>query len=159
VSIAIALCAASCGSNASPVAERVSTTTDPRVADQDATFLGLSVRLTAEAPTVENDRTFVRVYFIVRNDTKKTISYSGCPFGQFAFGLLPAAHPDGPLTGTSTTSCSPGVVSKLPGKAERSLAVALTTRSSKVRIPPGDYVVVIRFRDGTELRKSMTLST
>jgi len=107
---------------------------------------------------VGDDRAGVRAYFLIENRTQRTISYRGCPFGNIAFGLLPSAHPDGPLTGTAQTSCSGGVVSVNAGRSDRYFAAMFITRSPKIRLPAGDYVAVVRFADGTEVRKSMTIA-
>ena len=157
MSAVIVVRATACGSHTSPVTVHQSSTL---TVHQVAIYLGLSVRLQLDSPTVENDRIVVRAYFLVENRTTRTISYRGCPFGNFAFALLPTAHPDGPLTGTSETSCSGGVVSMKPGHSDRFFAVTFTTRSERnhIRLPAGDYVAVVRFPDGTELRESMTLA-
>jgi hypothetical protein len=158
VSAAIAVCAAACGSGTSPVTVPRGATTQPRTVDQGAIYFGLSVRLQLDSATVENDRAGVRAYFLVENRTKRTISYRGCPFGNIAFGLLPSAHPDGPLTGTAQTSCSGGVVSVNAGRSDRYFAATFITRSPTIRLPAGAYVAVVRFADGTEVRKSMTIA-
>jgi hypothetical protein len=157
VSAVVVVCAAACGSGMSP-GRPATATTEPHTLDRSATYLGLSVQLQLDAPSVENDRTVVNAHFLIENRTMQTISYRGCPFGNVRFGLLPAAHPDGALTGSAQTSCSGGVASVRPGASERFLAAVFTTRSPTSHLPAGDYVAVVRFADGTEVRMAMTLA-
>ena len=129
----------------------------PTAVDVGATYRGLSVHLQLDAPTTEGGRTSVVGYFVVDNRTDATITYRGCPFGTLRFGLLPAGSTDGPLTGSSETSCGGGSISYAPGKSDRFFAVRFETRSPRVHLAAGDYVAVVRFPDGTEVRRSITL--
>jgi hypothetical protein len=156
VAVVVMLCGTACSSSASPVSGP-RTSTDPGEVDQAATYLGLTVRLQVGAPTAENGRTNLQAYFLVQNRTARAISYTGCPFGNLRFGLVPAAHPDAPLTGSSQTSCGGGTTSVTPGASDRYFAAMFPTRSTTMRLPDGDYIAVVRFADGTEVRKSVTV--
>jgi hypothetical protein len=153
VTIVVVLCAAACGSSSPRVSDPGNTTTALNAADQSATYLGLSVRLQVDPPEVEGGFARMRAYFLIENSTKRVISYSGCPFGDLEYGLVPVDHPDAPLTGRSQTSCSGGPSTVQAGASDRFFAVDFNARETS-----GDYLATVRFSDGTEVRKATTIT-
>jgi hypothetical protein len=115
------------------------------------------VRLQLSAPAVDPAGTYVDSHFLIENRTSQAIALQGCPFGTFTFGLLPAAHPDGPLTGTAETSCGLGATTYAPGASDRFHAARFPIRSGKIRVPAGRYIAVVRFPDGTKVERALTI--
>jgi hypothetical protein len=152
----LVVCAAACQSSARPVSGG-STTTLPQNGDQAATYQGLSVRLQLSAPAVDSFGTYVDSDFLIDNGTSQPIALQGCAFGSFTFGLLPAAHPDGPLTGTVEASCGLGATTYAPGASDRFHAARFPIRSRKIRVPAGRYIAVVRFPDGTKVQQAVTI--
>jgi hypothetical protein len=131
---------------------------DPSGANRGTTLRGLSVRLQVDAPKTQGDRTNVFAYFLVKNATSHSISYAGCPFASFKFGLLPANHPNGSLLDTSGTSCGGGTTTVPAGASRKWFAASFPIRHGSWHLPAGRYVAVIRFSSDAEVREGVTLA-
>ena len=90
-----------------------------------------------------------QIYLSVENDTDHTIVDPACVLASYEFGLVPADQPDGPLFGRSVADCAAGGFPMLPGHRERHTAAVIEARAPEGGpLPPGDYLAVLRHRDG-----------
>jgi hypothetical protein len=128
------------------------------IVNRGTTLRGLSVRLEVGAPRANGDRIDVFAYFLVKNATSHSISYAGCPFSGFKFGLLPASHPNGPLLGTSESSCGGGTTTLPAGASRKWFATSFPIGHGSRRLPAGQYVAVIRFSPQAEVRAGVELA-